>query len=95
MNVFAMKLLLALLISLLAHVTIPAFASDKDVMVYRYWDWGITPQRDDYQVAVLKLPLEGGGVDFTASAPRAEFEKLLPVYQKVLLSVRPRTTAGG
>lgn len=58
MNVFAMKLLLALLISLLAHVTIPAFASDKDVMVYRYWDWGITPQRDDYQVAVLKLALE-------------------------------------
>jgi hypothetical protein len=43
---------------------------------------------------VLKLPLEGGGVDFTASAPRAEFEKLLPLYEKVFFSVRPRTTAG-
>jgi len=39
---------------------------------------------------VLKLPLEGGGVDFLGSAPRAEFEKLRPVYEKVLFSVRQR-----
>lgn len=39
---------------------------------------------------VLKLPLEGGGVDFLGSAPRAEFEKLLPSYQKVFFSVRQR-----
>ncbi len=37
---------------------------------------------------VLKLPLEGGGVDFLGSAPRAEFAKLLPAYQKVFFSVR-------
>jgi hypothetical protein len=43
---------------------------------------------------VLKLPLEGGGVDFLGSAPRAEFEKLLPVYEKVLFSVRPRAAGG-
>lgn len=40
---------------------------------------------------VLKLPLEGRGVDFLGSAPRAEFEKLRPVYEKVFFSVRPRT----
>lgn len=40
---------------------------------------------------VLKLPLEAGGVDFMSTAPRAEFEKLLPVYEKVLFSVRQRT----
>ena len=39
---------------------------------------------------VLKLPLENGGVDFLGSAPRAEFEKLLPSYQKVFFSVRRR-----
>lgn len=38
----------------------------------------------------LKLPLEKGGVDFMASAPRAEFEKMLPVYERILLSVRRR-----
>lgn len=43
---------------------------------------------------VLKLPLEGGGVDFLGSAPRAEFEKLSPVYEKVLLSVRRRADGG-
>lgn len=42
---------------------------------------------------VLKLPLEGGGVDFLGAAPRAEFEKLLPTYQKVFFSVR-RVAAG-
>lgn len=39
----------------------------------------------------LKLPLEGGGVDFMASAKRDEFEKLLPTYERVLLSVRRRS----
>jgi hypothetical protein len=43
---------------------------------------------------VLKLPLEGGGVDFMGSAQRAEFEKLLPVYEKVLFSVRSRAVGG-
>lgn len=43
---------------------------------------------------VLKLPLEGGGVDFLGSAPRAEFEKLRPVYEKVFFSVRPRVAGG-
>jgi hypothetical protein len=37
---------------------------------------------------VLKLPLEKAGVDFSASAPRAEFEKMLPTYERILLSVR-------
>ncbi len=57
---FAMKSLLALLIPLMAIVAVPGYANDrdKDAMVYRYWDWGITPQRDDYQVAILKLALE-------------------------------------
>lgn len=41
---------------------------------------------------VLKLPFESGGVDFLAGAPRAEFEKLLPTYQRVLLSVRRRAS---
>jgi len=40
----------------------------------------------------LKLPLEKGGVDFMASAPRAEFEKLLPIYERILLSVRRRAS---
>ena len=57
---FAMKSLLALLIPLMAIVAVPGYANDrdKDAMVYRYWDWGITPQRDDYQIAILKLALE-------------------------------------
>jgi hypothetical protein len=37
----------------------------------------------------LKLPLGQNGVDFVASASRAEFEKMLPVYERILLSVRP------
>jgi hypothetical protein len=41
----------------------------------------------------LKLPYESGGVDFLAGAPRAEFEKQLPMYQKILLSVR-RASSG-
>lgn len=27
-------------------------------MVYRYWDWGKTPKRDDYQAAALTLALQ-------------------------------------
>jgi hypothetical protein len=38
---------------------------------------------------VLKLPLGQSSVDFMASAPRAEFERLLPGYERVILSVRP------
>lgn len=37
----------------------------------------------------LKLPLSQNGVDFLASAPRAEFEKMLPTYERIFLSVRP------
>ena len=29
-----------------------------DPMAYRYWDWGKTPKRDDYQVAALMLALQ-------------------------------------
>lgn len=38
---------------------------------------------------VLKMPLGQTSVDFMASAPRAEFERLLPGYQRVILSVLP------
>jgi hypothetical protein len=38
---------------------------------------------------VLKMPLGQTSVDFMASAPRAEFEGLLPGYQRVILSVLP------
>jgi hypothetical protein len=40
----------------------------------------------------LKLPLDKGGVDFLASAPRAEFDTLLPVFERILLSVRRRAS---
>lgn len=43
---------------------------------------------------VLKLPLDNGGLDLLGSAPRAEFEKLLPAYQKVFFSVRRRAAGG-
>jgi hypothetical protein len=43
-----------------------------------------------HSTLALKLPLEKGGVDFMASAPRTEFEKMLPVYERILLSVRRR-----
>lgn len=29
-----------------------------EIMAYRYWDWGRTPRRDDYQFAALTLALE-------------------------------------
>jgi len=38
---------------------------------------------------VLKMPLGQTSVDFMASAPRADFERLLPGYQRVILSVLP------
>ena len=38
---------------------------------------------------VLKLPLGQTSVDFMASAPRADFERRLADYQRVLLSVLP------
>ncbi|HEX9941801.1 MAG TPA: hypothetical protein VGG03_07280 [Thermoanaerobaculia bacterium] len=41
----------------------------------------------------LKLPLENLAVDFVASAGRAEFEKRLPTYERILLSVRPARAA--
>lgn len=30
----------------------------SDAMVYRYWDWGRTPKRDEYQTAALLLALQ-------------------------------------
>jgi hypothetical protein len=30
----------------------------SETMAYRYWDWGKTPKRDDYQVAALTLALQ-------------------------------------
>jgi len=38
---------------------------------------------------VLKLPLGDKGVDFLWAAPRAQFAKDLPRYEKLLLSIRP------
>jgi hypothetical protein len=39
----------------------------------------------------LKLPLANLGVDFVASAPRSEFPKQEPLFERILLSVRPVT----
>ncbi|HSN87896.1 MAG TPA: hypothetical protein VL025_14150 [Thermoanaerobaculia bacterium] len=38
---------------------------------------------------VLKMPFYSTALDFMASGPRAEFEKMLPVYEQILFSVRP------
>lgn len=38
---------------------------------------------------ILKLPLADLAADFVASASRSEFPKMLPTYEKILLSVRP------
>lgn len=46
--------LILLLIALLA----PAVQALSAPMEYRYWDWGKTAKRDDYQIAVLRLALE-------------------------------------
>nr|WP_324257653.1 hypothetical protein [Cellvibrio fontiphilus] len=32
--------------------------SEQATPEYRYWDWGVTPKRDDYQVRLLRLALE-------------------------------------
>jgi hypothetical protein len=37
----------------------------------------------------LKVPLAGVSLDFIGSAPVAELPRMLPVYEKILLSVRP------
>jgi hypothetical protein len=41
-----------------------------------------------HSTLALKLPMEKGGVDFMASAAKADFEKMLPIYERILLSVR-------
>ena len=41
----------------------------------------------------LKLPLQNLAIDFVATASRAEFAKNLPLYERILLSVRPVETA--
>jgi hypothetical protein len=33
-------------------------------MAFRYWDWGATPKRDDYQFALLKLALDKTAKDY-------------------------------
>jgi hypothetical protein len=37
----------------------------------------------------LKLPLANVSLDFIGSAPAAELTKMLPLYERILLSVRP------
>ncbi|HEV2844535.1 MAG TPA: hypothetical protein VG477_06795 [Thermoanaerobaculia bacterium] len=41
----------------------------------------------------LKVPFQTVAVDFMASAGRADFEKMLPTYERILLSVRPAADA--
>lgn len=36
----------------------PAASAASTAMEYRYWDWGKTKKRDDYQVLVLQLALD-------------------------------------
>jgi hypothetical protein len=36
----------------------PAAPPAKASMAFRYWDWGATPKRDDYQFALLTLALD-------------------------------------
>ncbi len=45
------RLTLGLLLILSLH------SAASTPMVYRYWDWGVTPKRDDAQVAALELAL--------------------------------------
>lgn len=53
-------LLSALLLLLIGSGSAAAVAEARNtrVMEYRYWDWGVTPRRDDYQVMLLKMALE-------------------------------------
>jgi hypothetical protein len=37
----------------------------------------------------LKVPFQTVSIDFIASAPRAEFPKMLPTYEHILLSMQP------
>lgn len=49
------KIILLLLLSFSGNL----FANTtQEAMVYRYWDWGKTPKRDDYQISLLQLALE-------------------------------------
>ena len=41
-----------------------AASSAKSAMAYRYWDWGATPKRDDYQFALLTLALDKTAKDY-------------------------------
>jgi hypothetical protein len=41
----------------------------------------------------LKMPLQNLAIDFVATASQAEFQKNLPLYERILLSVRPVETA--
>lgn len=52
-----------LLIVLLCWSTF-ASAGAVDGMEYRYWDWGQTSKRDDYQYALLQLALERTTAEF-------------------------------
>lgn len=42
----------------------------------------------------LKVPFQKVSVDFVAAAARADFPRMLPIYEKILLSVRPAPTPG-
>lgn len=44
-----------LILGIWLTLSLPGQASAP--MVYRYWDWGVTPKRDDAQVAALELAL--------------------------------------
>lgn len=41
----------------------------------------------------LKMPLQNLAIDFVATASQAEFAKNLPLYERILFSVRPVETA--
>lgn len=42
----------------------PAPSPAKGRMEFRYWDWGATPKRDDYQFALLTLALDKTAKDY-------------------------------
>lgn len=42
----------------------PAASPDAGPMEFRYWDWGATPKRDDYQFALLTLALDKTTKDY-------------------------------
>jgi hypothetical protein len=41
----------------------------------------------------LKVPFQTVSVDFIASSPRADFAKMQPTYERILLSVQPAAAA--